>query len=124
MGARAAVMAATESAVDEVELVLVSYPLKGPKDVRSQILLDLQGMVRVLFVVGGRDEMCPLEMLEEVRGRMRARSWVVVVRGADHGMRTRPARVERECGEQAGRLAAEWLAGRISDEVTYVGEEG
>lgn len=124
MGARAAVMAALETAEDEVELVLVSYPLKGPKDVRSQILLDLPGIVKVLFVVGDKDEMCPLEMLEEVRGRMKARSQVVVVRGADHGMRTKPARAERECGEETGRLAAEWLAGNVEEEVTYVGEEG
>jgi predicted alpha/beta-hydrolase family hydrolase len=124
MGARAAVMAAMESAEDEVELVLVSYPLKGPKEVRSQILLDLPGKVRVLFVVGDRDAMCPLDLLEEVRGEMKARSQLVVVRGADHGMHTKPARVERECGEETGRLAAEWLAGSVADAVTYVGEEG
>jgi pimeloyl-ACP methyl ester carboxylesterase len=128
MGARAAAMAAmevaSEAAKDVVELVLVSYPLQGPKDVRDQILLDLSAMVKVMFIVGDRDSMCPLELLDEVRGKMKAKSQLVVVRGADHGMHTKPAKLEKEHGEETGRIAAKWLSGDISDDVTYTGEEG
>jgi hypothetical protein len=128
MGARAAVMAALEVLEEdeerEVELVLVSYPLQGPKDVRDQILLDLPEGVRVLFVIGDRDSMCPLELLDGVRKKMRAKSQLVVVRSADHGMHTKPAKVEKEVGEETGRVAARWVAGDVQDQVTYVGEEG
>jgi predicted alpha/beta-hydrolase family hydrolase len=128
MGARAAVMAATEVLEEdgrrEVGLVLVSYPLQGPKDVRDQILLDLPESVRVLFIFGSRDNMCPLELLEDVRKKMTAKSQLVVVRSADHGMHTKPAKMEKEVGEETGRLAAKWFAGDVQDEVTYVGEEG
>jgi predicted alpha/beta-hydrolase family hydrolase len=128
MGARAAVMAASEVLEEdedkEVELVLVSYPLQGPKAVRNQILLDLPESVRVLFVIGERDGMCPLDLLEGVRKKMKAKSQSVIVRGADHGMHTKPAKMEKGVGEETGRVAARWLAGDMQDEVTYVGEEG
>jgi pimeloyl-ACP methyl ester carboxylesterase len=128
MGARAAVMAGSEvldkEEVDlKLELVLVSYPLKGPKDIRDQILLDLPASVRVLFVVGDRDSMCPLETLDEVRSKMAAKSQLVIVKGADHGMHVKPAKLEKDIGEQSGRVAADWIAGRMTDEVTYIGEE-
>jgi predicted alpha/beta-hydrolase family hydrolase len=130
MGARAAVMAATELLAERsyestVRVVLVSYPLQGPKDVRDQILLDLPGGVEVLFIVGDRDAMCPLALLEEVRGKMRAKSRLVVVRGADHGMNVRPASRTKELGEETGRMAARWLSRNIESEreTLYVGEE-
>ncbi|KAJ4989351.1 hypothetical protein SVAN01_05076 [Stagonosporopsis vannaccii] len=129
MGARAAVMAATEIAAEgtdvSVRLVLVSYPLQGPKDVRDRILLDLPDGVEVLFVIGERDAMCPLNLLEEVRGKMKAVSRVVIVRGADHGMNVRPARRTKEVGEETGRVAARWLGGEVEKEagVMYVGDE-
>jgi predicted alpha/beta-hydrolase family hydrolase len=125
MGARAAVMAATEDDEKVMELVLVSYPLKGPKDdIRDQILKDLPASIRVLFVIGDRDAMCPLDMLDEVRQKMKAKSQLVVVRGADHGMHVRPASLEKEYGEETGRIAAEWISGNVKEEVVYTGEEG
>lgn len=127
MGARAAVMAAAEVIAgktgDEVEvevkavkLVLVSYPLQGPKDVRDQILLDLPEGVEVLFVIGDKDAMCPLELLESVRKRMKAKSRVVIVREADHGMNVRPKKRTEEVGEEAGRVAARWLEGELEED--------
>ncbi|KAF1915457.1 hypothetical protein BDU57DRAFT_435259, partial [Ampelomyces quisqualis] len=114
MGARAAVMAASRvlenEAGMEVVLVLVSYPLQGPKDVRNQILLDLPASVSVLFVIGDRDSMCPLDLLDGVRGRMRAKNQLVVVRSAEHGMHTKPASLEKEFGEQTGKIAAAWVS--------------
>jgi pimeloyl-ACP methyl ester carboxylesterase len=107
-----------------VGLVLASYPLKGPKDdVRDQILLDLPGSVKVLFICGDRDAMCPLDMLNEVTSKMKAKSQLVIMRGADHGMHVKPASLEKEYGEQTGKIAAEWVAGGIKEKVTYIGEE-
>ncbi|KAF2031407.1 hypothetical protein EK21DRAFT_63352 [Setomelanomma holmii] len=129
MGARAAVMAASElfckdSTDRKVDLILVSYPLQGPKDTRDQILLDLPASVNVLFIIGDRDSMCPLDLLNEVRGKMKAKNQLVIVREADHGMHTKPAKLEREIGEETGRMAASWVAGNMEDEVVYIGEEG
>jgi predicted alpha/beta-hydrolase family hydrolase len=130
MGARAAVMAATELLTERhykrtVRVMLVSYPLQGPKEVRDQILLDLPGGVAVLFIVGDKDAMCPLALLEEVRGKMKAKSRLVVVKGADHGMNVRPASRTKELGEETGRVAARWLSGMIESkgETLYVGEK-
>jgi pimeloyl-ACP methyl ester carboxylesterase len=128
MGARAAVMAGSEVLEEggtdlELELVLVSYPLKGPKDTRDQILLDLPASVKILFVVGDRDSMCPLEMLDEVRSKMAAKSKLVIVKGADHGMHVKPAKLEKDIGEHTGRVAADWVAGKLTDEVTYLGAD-
>lgn len=140
MGARAAVIAATELADElrEIEresgsgarirmkLVLVSYPLKGPSDVRDQILLHLPNEAEVLFVIGESDAMCPLKMLEEVRRKMEAKTRLVVVGGADHGMNVKPARRTKEVGMETGRVTARWLAGEIENVggVLYVnGEE-
>jgi len=112
MGARAAVIAATEQQVNNlpVHLVLVSYPLQGPKDIRDQILLDLDPNVSVLFVVGDRDDMCPLDMLNELREKMKAKSWLIVVEGMDHGMHGGGAKKENLLGEEVGRLGATWAS--------------
>jgi predicted alpha/beta-hydrolase family hydrolase len=133
MGARAAAMAAAELMGSDgggaggekmkVRLVLVSYPLVGPKgELRDEVLLDLPDEVDVLFVSGERDAMCPLSRLEEVRGKMAAKSRLVVVRGADHGMHTRPAGLEKEVGEETGRRAAVWVVGEMDEDELYVGE--
>lgn len=143
MGARAAVIAATEhlqslsstphrrhelhagsgTSVD-VKLVLASYPLKGPKDIRDQILLDLPGNVEVLFVVGDGDAMCPLNLLDETRKKMVARSRLVVVKGADHGMHVNGKGSDEKAGELAGMRACEWVGGKLDEElVDIMGDE-
>ncbi|KAL1645298.1 hypothetical protein SLS61_008367 [Didymella pomorum] len=132
MGARAAVIAATELLAEEkgerdrsMRLVLVSYPLQGPKDVRDQILLDLPKDIEVLFIIGDGDAMCPLDLLEEVRRKMQARSRVALVRGADHGMNVRPASKTQVLGEETGRVAARWMSGDIDSlgETLCIGDE-
>jgi predicted alpha/beta-hydrolase family hydrolase len=125
MGSRAAVMAAldhitnidaeAENAKDEnkavvVDLVLCSYPLQGPKAIRDQILLDLPSTANVLFIIGSRDAMCPLDLLAGVRKKMRAQSWLLVVEGMDHGMH---GRGKEELGVRAGKAAAEWVRGEL-----------
>jgi predicted alpha/beta-hydrolase family hydrolase len=133
LGARAAVVAATEMVksgdVGEMRLVLVSYPLLGPKgDVRDEILLALPKEVDVLFISGDRDRMCDLEKLNEVRPRMEARSRLVIVKGADHGMNVTPKKATATIGEETGRLAANWLKGMLPallvHEIRWDEEEG
>ncbi|KIW29132.1 uncharacterized protein PV07_04969 [Cladophialophora immunda] len=132
MGARAAVIAShTDSEVRA--LVLASYPLVGPSgDIRDKILLDVQEDVDVLFISGDNDNMCPLERLQAVREKMKARTWRMVVKGADHGMNIRGGKKLKEgterLGKECGRVAAEWLRERDPDcremEVRWDGETG
>ena len=109
MGARAAVMAATE---DTKALVLVSYPLHTEKETRDQILLEIDPSVNVLFVEGDKDNMCDLSSLQAVRNKMKSKSWLVVVQGADHGMNISPKSASADVVSMTGRIAAEWIESR------------
>jgi predicted alpha/beta-hydrolase family hydrolase len=115
MGARAAVICANSrgeggSGQGNIErLVLVSYPLHTEKEIRDGILLEIEGRTKVLFVSGERDEMCDLDRLEEVRKKMKARSWRIVVRGADHGMVVKRKVGTKDVGELVGEVIARWL---------------
>src|SRR5271163_4206306 len=74
--------------VEPVEAVICfGYPLCAAGDrskLRDQVLLELR--TPAMFVQGSRDPLCPLELLEDVRKRMRARSTLHVVDGADHSL--------------------------------------
>ena len=74
--------------VDPVQAVICfGYPLCGAGDrsrLRDQVLLELT--TPILFVQGTRDPLCPLELLEGVRTRMRAPSTLYVVDGGDHSL--------------------------------------
>jgi predicted alpha/beta-hydrolase family hydrolase len=109
MGARAAVVASHGE--DSVKaLVLVSYPLKNDKgELRDQILLDLDEGVHVLFISGDRDSMCDLPELDGVRRKMKAKSWLVIASGADHGMNMKPKKATDDIGRLSGELAAKWF---------------
>lgn len=106
MGARAAIMAATDSTT---HLVLVSYPLHTAEETRDQVLLDLPASIKVIFVSGDRDEMCDLERLEEVRRKMSCKTWRVVVQSADHGMNVKPKAGTQKVGRESGDVVAMWL---------------
>jgi predicted alpha/beta-hydrolase family hydrolase len=126
MGSRAAVITATESEENmrPEALVLVSYPLTSEKtakpkkgkengaDPRKQILLDLPKDVDVLFVIGSKDGMCGLDALNSVRKDMSAKSWVMEVKNADHGMSFTPKAGVQPVRLRTGALAAEWLEQR------------
>jgi len=132
MGARAAVIAASEhlASLDDKEaeelnlrLILVSYPLLGPKDdMRDQILLDLPKSVRILFISGDEDAMCPIDTLNETRDKLTAQSQLVVVTNANHGMHVVPASRTKRVGEETGRLAARWVEGGLVEDEVYIGE--
>jgi predicted alpha/beta-hydrolase family hydrolase len=74
--------------VEPVEAVIcLGYPLCGAGDrskLRDQVLIDLR--TPVMFVQGTRDPLCPLDLLDGVRKRMRAASTLHVVDGADHSL--------------------------------------
>lgn len=114
MGARAAAAAvvSSESQLSQ-RLVLQSYPLVGPKPdpARAQALLDLPKDAKVLFVIGSRDSMCPVDELAKVRKEMKATSWLLAIEGADHGLRISPGgkAAIAPMGIETGRLIGRWL---------------
>jgi len=68
-------------------VICLGYPLCGAGDrskLRDQVLLELR--TPAMFVQGTRDPLCPLDLLEGVRKRMRAPSTLHVVDGADHSL--------------------------------------
>jgi len=74
--------------VDPVEAVICfGYPLCAAGDrskLRDQVLMELT--TPVLFLQGTRDPLCPLDLLEGVRKRMRAPSALHVVEEGDHSL--------------------------------------
>lgn len=112
LGARAAIMTAKET--ENVKaLILVSYPLKNHKgDVRNQILLDIDESIDVLFVIGDKDSMCDIFELRTLMKKMKAKTWILVVNNASHGMEMRPQKATEVVGKMVGRIAAGWLEER------------
>ena len=132
MGARAAGLAAQQASIPISALVLVSFPLIGAakSDSRAQILLDLPVGIDVLFITGGEDTMCPLDELVRVTGEMKARTWIVEVEGADHGMALQgqgKGEGSRALRFRTGEIARRWLGAREVEkrvmEVRWGGEE-
>ncbi len=110
MGARAAVISMKEKSVKEGKLVLVSYPLVGQnREVRDKILLEIEEGVQVLFVSGDGDNMCDLKQLAGVRKKMKAKSWLIAVKGADHGMSLKPKEAVEKMRQYSGEAAARWV---------------
>jgi uncharacterized protein len=114
MGGRVGCHVALEEEVDA--LVCLGYPLVGQRGaIRDEVLVALR--TPVLFVEGSRDPLCPLERLEEVRGRMKARTALHVVEGGNHslevGVRALRAADETQeaVEEKAVKQIAEFLRG-------------
>ena len=83
---------------------------------RDQVLLALDRPI--LFVQGTRDALCPLELLKEVRGRMRAPNQLHVVEGGDHSLtvtKTALARARMTQGDVDGKSVR--AIGQFLDEV-------
>jgi predicted alpha/beta-hydrolase family hydrolase len=86
------------ASVDRVNaIVCLGYPLRGagknPK-LRDQILLALE--TPILFVQGTRDALCPLDLLESVRAKMRAPNQLHVVEGGDHSLEVSRSKIDRD----------------------------
>ncbi len=85
MGSRVGCHLALEERVDA--LVCLGYPLKGAGKtaaVRDEVLLALR--TPILFVQGTRDPLCPLDLLEKVRRKMKAKSELFVVETGNHSL--------------------------------------
>jgi predicted alpha/beta-hydrolase family hydrolase len=86
MGGRIGCHVSLEEKVDG--LVCLGYPLCAMGDrtkLRDEVLRALTA--RILFVQGTRDALCPLDLLERVRGQMKAPNFLHVVEGGDHSLR-------------------------------------
>ncbi|MCO4744498.1 MAG: dienelactone hydrolase family protein [Proteobacteria bacterium] len=100
MGSRVGCHLALEESVDA--LVCLGYPLVGiskKSPVRDEVLLALR--TPILFVQGTRDRMCPLDRLDDVRGRMTAPSSLHVVEAGDHSLRVTKTWQKQTGGTQA-----------------------
>jgi predicted alpha/beta-hydrolase family hydrolase len=85
MGGRMGCHVALEEQVEGV--ICLSYPLCGGGDcskLRDEVLRELR--TPILFVQGTRDSLCPLDLLESVRAKMKARTSLHVVEGGDHSL--------------------------------------
>jgi predicted alpha/beta-hydrolase family hydrolase len=107
MGGRIGCHVALDEPVDA--LVCLGYPLRGQRgELRDEVLVGLR--TPVLFVQGERDPLCPLDLLEPVRGRMTAPTALHVVEGGNHslevGARALAARGETQDDVDARALAA------------------
>jgi predicted alpha/beta-hydrolase family hydrolase len=86
MGGRIGCHVSLEEKVDG--LICLGYPLCAMGDrakLRDQVLISLE--TPVLFVQGTRDSLCPLDLLEQVRAKMKTRNNLYVVAGGDHSLR-------------------------------------
>ncbi len=104
MGGRIGCHVALEEEVTGV--ICLGYPLCAMGDrskLRDQVLLSLGR--RVLFVQGTRDPLCPLDLLEKVRGEMTAPNFLHLVEGGEHslGVRQRDLQARRETQEAVNR---------------------
>ncbi len=88
MGGRIGCHVSLEEKVDG--LVCLGYPLCAMGDrtkIRDEVLRALSAPI--LFVQGTRDSLCPLDLLQRVRGEMKAPNSLHVVEGGDHSLRVR-----------------------------------
>ena len=97
MGGRIGCHVSLEVKVDG--LACLGYPLCAMGDrtkLRDEVLRALR--TPILFVQGTRDALCPLDLLERVRGEMKAPNFLHVVEGGDHSLRV-PQRQLKATGE-------------------------
>lgn len=112
LGSRVAI--ATANKVDDVKaLILVSFPLKSTKgENRDQLLFDINDGTDVLFVIGTSDPLCDLDKLKFLMEQMKTRTWLVVVRNADHRLAIEPSVATRPVGVMVGKVVARWIEER------------
>jgi uncharacterized protein len=103
---------------EEVAAVIcLGYPLCGggnPEKMRAEVLLKLA--TPILFVQGTRDSLCPLDLLEGVRGQMKAPNQLYIVEGGDHSLAVTKGQL-KAAGETQDDVE-ERVLGKIRDFVT------
>ena len=85
MGGRIGCHVALQEKVDAI--VCLGYPLCAAGDrtkLRDEVLRALR--TPILFVQGTRDPLCPLDLFENVRAKMKAPNFLHVVEGGDHSL--------------------------------------
>ncbi len=93
MGGRIGCHVALEEEVDG--LVCLGYPLCAMGDrtkLRDEVLCSLR--TPIMFVQGTRDSLCPLDLLEDVRRKMKAPNLLHIVEDADHSLRVTKRQLE------------------------------
>jgi hypothetical protein len=93
MGGRIGCHVSLEEKVDG--LICLGYPLCAMGDrtkLRDEVLRGLT--TPILFVQGTRDALCPLDLLERVRGEMKAPNFLHVVEDGDHSVRVAKRRLQ------------------------------
>jgi predicted alpha/beta-hydrolase family hydrolase len=96
MGGRVGCHLALEEEVAGV--ICLGYPLKSGATgaLRDEVLVALRRPI--LFVQGSRDPLCPLDLLAEVRARMKAPNTLLVVEGGNHSLEVSAAQ-RKSAGE-------------------------
>lgn len=101
--------------VEVKAVVCLGYPLVSASGkVRDEVLLGQRQPV--LFVQGTRDRMCPLEQLDDVRGRMGVPTAVHVVQTGDHSLRCtktwlkKQGRTQEDVDREARDAIARWIS--------------
>jgi predicted alpha/beta-hydrolase family hydrolase len=87
MGSRIGCHVAADTGEPVRALVCLGYPLAAMgnrEKLRDAVLLALR--TPILFVQGTRDALCPLELLEKTRKKMKAHSDLFVVEHGDHSL--------------------------------------
>ena len=100
MGSRVGCHVALQKKVAAV--VCLGYPLCAggdPAKLRDQVLRELS--TPILFLQGTRDPLCPLNLLERVRGKMRALNELYIVEGGDHSLSVSKSRLQADGETQA-----------------------
>jgi uncharacterized protein len=119
MGGRVGCHLSLEEKVDG--LVCLGYPLCAMGDrtkLRDEVLRAVT--TPILFVQGTRDALCPLDLLEHVRGQMKARNSLHVVEGGDHSLcvRKRQLRATSETQEDIDRQIVKAITGFVDERPT------
>jgi hypothetical protein len=119
MGGRIGCHVTLEEKVDG--LVCLGYPLCAMGDrtkLRDEVLRALSRPI--LFVQGTRDSLCPLDLLERVRPKMKAPNFLHVVDGGDHSLRVpkRQLQATGDTQENVDQRIFKSIADFVSDVVT------
>jgi uncharacterized protein len=118
MGGRVGCHVSLEEKVDG--LVCLGYPLCAMGNrtkLRNEVLRALT--TPNLFVQGTRDALCPLDLLEHVRGEMKAPNSLYVVEGGDHSLRVpkRQLQATSETQEDVDQRAFEAVAAFVDGSI-------
>src|SRR5439155_25190795 len=112
MGGRVGCHVSLEENVDG--LICLGYPLCAMGDrtkLRDEVLRALR--TPILFVQGTRDALCPLDLLERVRGEMKAPNFLHVVEGGDHSLRVPKRLASGEMQEDIDRQIFNSITGFV-----------